>query len=417
MPAARLPPPRGPGGWLLSYPCDSFSNMRTSDRSVALAMLEMAARTLDEVDLARAPEPELDDDIGALWQAICRLQAQLVHRLAVWRVRATPRRDGAPSLVAWLRHRLRLDDEEAGRLAALTMVEGLPVLDAAYRAGDVSGAHVAAIHCASRRLGREVLAGGGESMLVDVARREPPASVRRLAARLQERLDPAGSLERRCEERARRWLWVERAHDGSVIVHGVLDPAGGEALLATGADEPADPQMRADVLVAALRSADRPQVTVTVPLSALRAAPRSGGGVLGSGEPVDAATARRLACDAEVLPAVLGSLSEPLDVGRHTRTVPAGLRAALAVRDGGCRFPGCHTPAGRCLAHHVRHWADGGRTVLGNLVLLCEYHHGAVHEDGWALELDALTREVRAIRPDGTALDAVSMPVDRAAWG
>src|SRR6266536_2679846 len=300
MPAARLPPPRGPGGWLLSYPCDSFSNMRTSDRSVALAMLEMAARTLDEVDLARAPEPELDDDIGALWQAICRLQAQLVHRLAAWRVRAAPRRDGAPSLVAWLRHRLRLDDEEAGRL--------------------------------------------------------------------QERLDPAGSLERRCEERARRWLWVERAHDGSVIVHGVLDPAGGEALLATGADEP-----------------------------------------------VDAATARRLACDAEVLPAVLGSLSEPLDVGRHTRTVPAGLRAALAVRDGGCRFPGCHTPAGRCLAHHVRHWADGGRTVLGNLVLLCEYHHGAVHEDGWALELDALTREVRAIRPDGTALDAVSMPVDRAA--
>src|SRR6266536_1355361 len=347
MPAARLPPPRGPGGWLLSYPCDSFSNMRTSDRSVALAMLEMAARTLDEVDLARAPEPELDDDIGALWQAICRLQAQLVHRLAAWRVRAAPRRDGAPSLVAWLRHRLRLDDEEAGRL--------------------------------------------------------------------QERLDPAGSLERRCEERARRWLWVERAHDGSVIVHGVLDPAGGEALLATGADEPADPQMRADVLVAALRSADRPRVTVTVPLSALRAAPRSGGGVLGSGEPVDAATARRLACDAEVLPAVLGSLSEPLDVGRHTRTVPAGLRAALAVRDGGCRFPDCHTPAGRCLAHHVRHWADGGRTVLGNLVLLCEYHHGAVHEDGWALELDALTREVRAIRPDGTALDAVSMPVDRAA--
>src|SRR5262249_21485986 len=151
--------------------------------------------------------------------------------------------------------------------------------------------------------------------------------------------------------------------------------------------------------------------------AALRAEIGHAAPVLGSGEPVGAAAARRLACDAEVIPAVLGSLSEPLDVGRATATVPDGLRHGLCVRDGGGRFPGCDRPAVECLAHHVRHWADGGATALDNLVLLCEAHHGLVHEGGWRLARDALTREVHAWWPDGTPFDAVSPPPERSAWG
>src|SRR5439155_22998751 len=135
-------------------------------------------------------------------------------------------------------------------------------------------------------------------------------------------------------------------------------------------------QQRADALVAAIRcrqrgpaALERPQVTVTLSLAALRGELGHTAPVLGSGEPVEAAVARRLACDADVIPAVLGTLSEPLDLGRATPTVPAGLRRALAVRDGGCRFPGCDRPPGGCRAHHIRHWADGGPTALGNLVL------------------------------------------------
>jgi len=69
-----------------------------------------------------------------------------------------------------------------------------------------------------------------------------------------------------------------------------------------------------------------------------------------------------------------------LDVGRKTRTIPPAMRRALAARDSRCGLPGCG--ARQCVAHHVRHWADGGETRLDNLVLLCRRHHRAVHEGG-----------------------------------
>jgi hypothetical protein len=73
-----------------------------------------------------------------------------------------------------------------------------------------------------------------------------------------------------------------------------------------------------------------------------------------------------------------------LDVGRRRRTLGPALRRALEYRDRGCRFPGCGLRFTD--AHHVRHWADGGETKLGNLVLLCRYHHRLVHEEGWKVD-------------------------------
>jgi len=71
--------------------------------------------------------------------------------------------------------------------------------------------------------------------------------------------------------------------------------------------------------------------------------------------PIDAASARRIACDAKVIPVVLGSRSEPLDLGRATYTVPTALRRALILRDGGCAFPGCDRTYRWCHGHHIRH--------------------------------------------------------------
>ena len=127
-------------------------------------------------------------------------------------------------------------------------------------------------------------------------------------------------------------------------------------------------------------------------------------------EPVCAETARRLACDAGVIPVLLGGRSEPLDIGRLTRTVPTGMRRALELRDGGCRFPGCDRPASFCDAHHVKFWARGGPTCLTNLVLLCQFHHTMVHEGHWRLELDQHTWQVRTWRPDGRPHDLTSQP-------
>ena len=96
---------------------------------------------------------------------------------------------------------------------------------------------------------------------------------------------------------------------------------------------------------------------------------------------VSAETARRMACDTATVSMHHGPGGEILDVGRRTRTISPALRRALAARDRHCRFPGCGNL--RCDGHHIEHWADGGRTALDNLVLLCRRHHRAVHEEGF----------------------------------
>jgi hypothetical protein len=118
--------------------------------------------------------------------------------------------------------------------------------------------------------------------------------------------------------------------------------------------------------------------------------------------PIDHETVRRLACDASVTRIVFGPRSEPLDVGRRTSVVPSAIRRAVVARDRHCRFPGCDRPQGWCDAHHVRHWADGGPTSVGNLVLLCRRHHRLTHE-GFTLEL--VDGEPMFRRPDGTRID------------
>jgi Domain of unknown function (DUF222) len=114
-------------------------------------------------------------------------------------------------------------------------------------------------------------------------------------------------------------------------------------------------------------------------------------GKLGDGDPAPDLAARLRTAMGLLPPALGGARSEPLEVGRATRVVAPAQRAALTVRDGGCRFPGCDRPVAWCDAHHLRHWLHGGPTDLGNLVLLCRGHHG-VHEGGWRLHR----------HPDGT---------------
>ena len=125
-------------------------------------------------------------------------------------------------------------------------------------------------------------------------------------------------------------------------------------------------------------------------------------GITDSGESLSAATVRRMACDAEIIPTVLNSKGRVIDVGRRTRRVSEALRCVLIARDGGCVWPGCDAPPSRCDAHHIKHWTDGGLTNADNLALLCHRHHILLHEgrhrikpvgDAWAV-----------LRPDGTRL-------------
>lgn len=108
----------------------------------------------------------------------------------------------------------------------------------------------------------------------------------------------------------------------------------------------------------------------------------AGSGLTGTGEVIDATTARRLACDAGLIPMVmvLGGPSAPLDVGLLERLVTPAKRKALEVRNGGCTFGSCSSPATWCHAHHIVPWYRGGGTSVRELALLCPQHHTYVHD-------------------------------------
>ncbi len=116
--------------------------------------------------------------------------------------------------------------------------------------------------------------------------------------------------------------------------------------------------------------------------------PGHGSAVTSEGHRLSAHAVRRLACDAEILPLVLGTHSQILDLGRTHRLVTPALWHALVARDQHCAFPSCTRPPIACDAHHITHWANGGATSLPNLVLLCRTHHTLIHHTPWHITLN-----------------------------
>lgn len=136
------------------------------------------------------------------------------------------------------------------------------------------------------------------------------------------------------------------------------------------------------------------RVLVTLDYHQLKAG-AAGAGVIGPGELLSAGQLRRLCCQAELVPVVLGTESEVLDVGRAARLATPAIRTALIVRDKRCAFPGCDVRPESCEAHHIVPWWGHGPTALSNLVLLCPHHHGMIEpakhatRDQWQVRLDA----------------------------
>ncbi|HET9518304.1 MAG TPA: DUF222 domain-containing protein [Actinoplanes sp.] len=220
-----------------------------------------------------------------------------------------------------------------------------------------------------------------------------------------------------------------------------IRPQPGEAADHVVADDRTMGQRRADALVEVCRlvlntgdlpanGGDRPQVTVTVPLDVLcrqldtgtlaaettesglsssgpsRSGPSRSGqsssgqsssgpsgfgmlgiGTLDTGRRLTPGQVRRLACDAQIMPAILGSEGQVLDVGRSRRLITGSLRRALALRDRGCAFPTCTRPPRWTDGHHIKSWVDGGPTSLDNAVLLCGPHHRTIHHTDWQVRL------------------------------
>jgi hypothetical protein len=129
---------------------------------------------------------------------------------------------------------------------------------------------------------------------------------------------------------------------------------------------------------------------------------------LDNGAVITGEAARRLACDCNIVRAVVNGKSELLDLGRSTSEPSTGQRRATFLRDGSCTFAGCDMPAGRCDLHHFvafnRGCANGGPTDRDNLGLLCPRHHHLVHEGGYNLSRNPHTGRVDTRRADGSLI-------------
>jgi hypothetical protein len=380
--------------------------------------LGAAAGGLLAVDLTALSDAALVEAVTALRPVICQVQAAETRLIGAVHARGAASLEGAVSTVAWLRNRL-YDGEATTKVKSSVALARLPLVAAAFAAGQITAEHVAIIAKVAPDISDAALAGGAEQLLVNEARKQAPKPFTREAVHIRDTLDPEAADRRRLKRLTDRWLHVDRTFDGAVSVSGLLDPDAGELLITTlsalippptSDDDRTAAQRRADALLDLCRLAanhtpvaggEKPQVMVTVDLATLRnqlsldpAGALSVGATLGSGWSIGPETARRLACDAKVIPLVLGGPSEPLDVGRQTRSCPPGLRRALVFRDGGCRYPGCDRPPEWTDAHHIQHWIDFGPTSLINCVLLCRHHHVYLHEHHQSIRLDPATATI-----------------------
>ena len=328
---------------------------------------------------------------------------------------------GVRSCAQWLSWRCSIGPRAArDHVRVARRLRELPLVRAAFARGELSYSKARAI----TRVATEKI----EAELLEIAQHATGSQLERLVRGYASALSATSEATQATHDnRYLRWEWDE---DGSMRIRGRLSAEDGALLLTAleAAKAPvrrgADPvrQSRADALALVARAAlaadgERPsgdpcEIVVHVDADTLGGDEIAQRSELAEGPTLAPETARRLGCDAALV-RIVERDGEPLSVGRRTRTISPAMRRALRSRDAGCCFPGCDHR--RFLhAHHIQHWARGGRTEIDNLVQLCSHHHRLVHEGGFMVErVDR--RRVRFRRPDGALIPDI--PRQRGACG
>jgi len=373
---------------------------------------------LETEEVESFTDTALGDDLTELRRAMDRIEFQFSRRLDLFARRQGYVAFGFVTLISWLRRACRLSPGAASQHAEVARnLPSLPDTSTALAAGDIGFHHAAVIAHSVTEVGAEAVVRQ-ESTLLEAASKLDPKFLGYVTRQIRHCEDPDGTLADANENHERRYLHLSQTFGGLFVIDGRLDAEGGATLRAAlnAFDEPwkaddtrSGSQRRADALVELARQrldagnlpevgGQKPHLSVTASISTLMKEPGCAAGELEWSEPITADTVRRVACDCAMTRVLLGPNSEPIDVGRCTRTVPPALRRALVVRDHHCRFPGCDRPADWCDGHHLIHWVDGGETNLANTCLLCRRHHRFVHELGWQLRWGA-PGEIIAIKP------------------
>ena len=311
------------------------------------------------------------------------------------------------------RRQVRLAEQVCPRVAldGQILPAHLPATGAALTDSHITVGHAEAILSvlngpAARRLDPGTWASAEEQIAHYAATtRSTPDDVATWAQQLLDLLDQDGPEPDDDPEPVRELHRIANKDGSGGRFNGRLDGPGWEALdtFMTAMTKPCpddtrtQAQREADALIEAIELAlryktdipdsggERPQVRVTVRLDQLQKAVT--GAHFDTGIWYSPSQLRMLACDCKVIPAILDTNSEPLDIGRAARTIPIGLRRAVTIRDHGCAYPGCHRPPHFCDVHHCKEWENGGDTALHNCVMLCRHHHTIVHSAGWVVRI------------------------------
>ncbi|WP_370074320.1 DUF222 domain-containing protein [Nocardioides sp.] len=394
------------------------------DRGVAV--IAGALTELDEVSLIGLDQTATAASLVEIAVAEARL-GELKHRVLAHASQVrVEEATGAATTATWLARATRTTVRSSRRAVHLaTALETYQRLREGYAAGRVNTEQAEAIARALDALPTDIPAtvrAAAEQRLVELAAHHDACDLRVLGDRVLDVVAPAvadahEAARLEAEERAAaRKTMLTMTPDGQGSVHGrftvpelhagmlrkqllalvVHDkPALGTTPLVgeQGEGERPEPVKAATgvelgaafcELLERLDGSQVPEMstgaTVVVTMTLDTLAGGLAAATLDTGDRIAAHTARRLACEAGIVPVVLGGRREVLDQGRRRRLFTRAQRIALATRDRGCTAAGCRTAAWFCHAHHDHPWATGGTTDLTNGRLLCPTHHRAAHD-------------------------------------
>lgn len=328
--------------------------------------------------------------------------------------------ESAGTLLAHRGRRSQRDADQAERRAVVC--EEVPGIQDALEDGRLSAEHVDAIASAAATLDesqRSELAELGDQLVEHGATasvEEFTRKCRKLARSLATQPGDTIHDRNRRARKVRTWsdretgmckTLIELDAETHATMWSAINAAVAQARSARQDEDTNFDHLQVDALVDLISGARAvgarvPQVSALIDLATLI------GGLhehsvcqTSTGEDLPVETVRRLACEARIIPVVLGGQGEVLDVGRERRLATRAQRIALRAMYTTCAMPECHAPFDHCQVHHVDEWREQlGPTDLDRLLPLCTRHHHQVHEGGWRLELKP-DRTLTIIRPDG----------------
>ncbi|TCJ00074.1 HNH endonuclease signature motif containing protein [Aeromicrobium sp. IC_218] len=377
---------------------------------------------------------EIRAELQAAAQAASALQALTVRLTAAAADRGLPREDGCTSPTVWLASTTNVSKREASKLVSLTRLDPTRgrITQERWSTGRLTTEQASIILKALDALPEwfvDEQHDDAEATLLEHASEFGADDPRRLANRIVEVVDPDSADEiigAQLEAQEKQaWddthLSITRMGKGRSSVRGVLPDVQAD-MLKTVLEGLASPRRDGALfrdadgdhsgteigrldharrmglalceLVEHLPQDAFPQAggvaaTVTISMKHDDLIRDLGRAMLSTDTGISASQARRLACNASLIPVVLGGASQPMDVGRAKRLHDRSQRIALAKRDGGCSWKGCDRPPGWCEAHHLVPWSEGGETSVDNGALFCFFHHHLLHDSDWSARLAA----------------------------